>query len=127
MNEVPARTAHNVTTADGRLLQEFDDAAHCAACGACCRTLRVSFYHGEIAGPWGGSVPAELTLPLTPHIVCMKGTEFGNGPCIALTDAGRCAIYDRRPSTCREFLAFLPDGRANPECERLRRRTATEC
>ena len=92
----------------------------CFGCGACCRYPRVSFYHGELDTQRGGTVPADLTVPLTPFLVCMKGTGAGKGRCIAFGDDGLCTIYDKRSSTCREFPAFLPDGSPNPACERLR-------
>ena len=92
----------------------------CVGCGACCCYPRVSFYHGELDTQPGGTVPAELTMQLTPFLVFMKGTEAGNGRCIAFGDDGLCTIYERRSSTCREFLAILPDRSPNPECERLR-------
>lgn len=92
----------------------------CFACGACCRYPRVSFYHGELDTQPGGSVPADLTVPITPFRVAMKGTEAGRGRCIALDDDNRCTIYARRSSVCREFPAFLDDGSPNPECSRLR-------
>ena len=93
----------------------------CAGCAACCRLLRVSFYHGELDSQPGGYVPAELTAQVTPFLACMKGTESG-GRCVALKDDLRCAIYPQRSSTCREFPAFMPDGSLNPECLRLRAR-----
>ncbi len=108
-------------TEDGRA--HFDmapDGNPCFGCGACCRHFRVSFYHGELDTQPGGYVPAALTLPATPFRACMKGTETGRGQCIALQGDGRCAIYSRRPSVCREFPAFLEDGSMNPECLRLR-------
>lgn len=59
--------------------------------------------------------------------VSMKGTEIGNGRCIALVGevgiAGvHCSIYPQRSSVCREFDPWLPDGRANPDCQRVRAR-----
>ena len=113
-------TARNSSIEDGRLFQDFDNADHCQACTACCRYFRVSFYHGELDTQPGGFVPGHLTVPLTPHRACMKGTEAGRGRCIALDEAGHCTIYAHRPSPCREFLAFLADGRPNPDCDRLR-------
>jgi Fe-S-cluster containining protein len=106
---------------DGRA--DFDTAGEgnpCFACGACCRHFRVSFYHGELDTQPGGYVPAELTARITPFHACMRGTEAGHGHCIAHRDDGRCAIYDRRPSACREFPVFMGDGSMNPECLRLR-------
>ena len=119
-------TVRNTATEDGRLFQDFDSADHCQDCAACCRYPRVSFYHGELDTQPGGFVPAHLAQPLTPHLACMKGTEAGRGRCIALDEAGHCTIYAHRPSPCREFLAILPDGHPNPECERLRKALAHE-
>src|SRR5689334_9190986 len=86
----------------------------CQGCAACCRAFRVSFYHGETR------VPEAMTLRISPFLVCMKGTERGNGPCIALRD-GLCTIYGNRPSTCRDF-PVLVDGRWNPGCVEVRRK-----
>ncbi|WP_201211158.1 YkgJ family cysteine cluster protein [Rhodocyclus purpureus] len=56
----------------------------CTACGACCARYRVSFYCGELSDGSGGVVPVELTSKVNAFIACMKGTEAGNGRCIAL-------------------------------------------
>jgi len=71
-------------------------------------------------------VPDELVSVVNPFIVCMKGTEAGHGRCIALRGAigepgVRCAIYDQRPTPCREYRVWLDDGTPNPDCQRLRR------
>lgn len=55
----------------------------------------------------------------------MKGTEMGGGRCISLRgELGRpgihCAIYENRPTPCREFDIWQPDGSPNPDCQRLR-------
>lgn len=111
-----------VRTEDGRVHYDMaEDGNPCFDCGICCRHFRVSFYHGEIDAQPGGWVPAELTSPVTPFRACMKGTEQGGGRCVALRDDGRCGIYDRRPSVCREFPALMADGALTPECVRLRR------
>ena len=49
----------------------------------------------------------------------MKGTEMGGGRCISLRgELGKpgihCAIYENRPTPCREFDIWLPDGTPNP-------------
>lgn len=110
-----------------------DTSNPCFECGQCCQKLRVSFYHGEIAINSGdvsgqlsaGSVPPELTVQLTSHLACMKGTETGKQGCVALsydTEQGyRCTIYDQRPSPCREFNIFEEDGSLNPLCNKLRK------
>lgn len=97
----------------------------CLSCGACCSHFRVSFYCGEIAGPDGGLVPAELVTQIGPLRACMQGTEQGGGRCVALRgELGQpgihCAIYEQRPTPCREFDVWQPDGQVNPDCQRLR-------
>jgi Fe-S-cluster containining protein len=107
-------------TEDGRIFHDLaTDNNPCFECGACCYHFRVSFYHGELDSQPGGFVPASLGAPITPFLACMRGTEQG-GRCVALAEDGRCTIYLQRPSTCREFPAYLPDDSANPECNRLR-------
>lgn len=98
----------------------------CLSCGACCAHFRVSFYCGEIAGEGGGTVPAELVTQVSPLRGCMKGTEYGGQRCVALRgelgqDGINCAIYEQRPSPCREFPAWFDDGTPNPDCQRLRK------
>lgn len=109
-------------TDDGRVFYDMPEAGNnpCFACGACCRHFRVSFYHGELDSQPGGYVPAELAAQITPFRACMKGTESGHGMCVAQQPDGRCGIYDQRPSVCREFPVFMPDGTMNPDCLRLR-------
>jgi Fe-S-cluster containining protein len=95
----------------------------CFECGMCCQHFRVSFYHGEIAGNGIGIVPAELTSKVNAHIACMKGTEKGGEPCIALKhteeEGWRCSIYEQRPSSCREFNILNEDGTMNQKCQEL--------
>jgi Fe-S-cluster containining protein len=95
----------------------------CFECGQCCRYFRVSFYNGEIEGNGVGIVPLELTTKVTEHLSCMRGTEKGGAPCIALRhsqeEGWRCSIYDKRPSTCREFNILNEDGTPDPDCQRL--------
>jgi len=58
-------------------------------------------------------VPVELTTPIIPHHVCMKGTEQKPVHYAALTDkVGQgvsCSIYGQRSSTCRKFEAGSKD------------------
>ncbi|KAF0811613.1 hypothetical protein IGB42_03902 [Andreprevotia sp. IGB-42] len=81
----------------------------CQSCGACCASYRVSFYWGETDAAPGGTVPAHLTIPVTPHHVAMRGTEHKPVHCVALQGtvgvAVGCSIYAARSSTCREFDA----------------------
>lgn len=97
----------------------------CVSCGACCARFRVSFYCGELTGDSGGRVPAELAARVNDVLACMRGTELGNGRCVALDgELGRpgisCRIYARRPTTCREFANWFADGTPNPDCQRAR-------
>ncbi len=97
----------------------------CLDCGACCAHFRVSFYCGEVAGANGGTVPEDLVAQVGPLRACMRGTELGHGRCVALRgELGRpgihCDIYPLRPTPCREFETWLPDGSVNPDCQRLR-------
>jgi len=101
----------------------------CLSCGACCAYFRVSFYCGEIADEdengSAGMVPPELVTQVGPLRAAMKGTEHGQGRCIALRgEIGscnvHCSIYERRPSPCREFEPWLTDGSPEPDCQRVR-------
>ena len=86
---------------------------HCVECGACCASFRVSFYWGETTDHEVGTVPTELTTPVSPYHVCMKGTSQKPVRCIALDGTiGKqvsCSIYEQRSSTCREFTAGSED------------------
>ena len=82
----------------------------CQTCGACCASFRVDFHPAELAGgafPWGEGVPKEMTVPVTPTIVRMAGTDAAERRCVALAgEIGvnvNCTIYDGRPSPSREF------------------------
>ena len=96
----------------------------CLDCGVCCNHFRVSFYCGELSGENNGFVPVTLTSKINNTMACMKGTERGNGRCIALGGViGEkiwCNIYTNRPTPCREFPVWLEDGTPNPDCQRLR-------
>ena len=89
----------------------------------CCQHFRVSFYHGEIESEGIGTVPGELTTKISPHLACMKGTEKGNAPCVALRfteqEGYRCSIYEKRSSSCREFNILNEDGTSNKKCQEL--------
>ncbi|UCV29787.1 YkgJ family cysteine cluster protein [Ferribacterium limneticum] len=82
----------------------------CQTCGACCASFRVDFHPVELAGgrfAWGQGVPVEMTVPVTPTIVRLCGTDAASPRCIALNgEVGKnvgCGIYYSRPSPCREF------------------------
>ncbi len=82
----------------------------CQTCGACCVAFRVDFHPAELAGgafAWGEGVDLPLTVPVTSHIVRMKGTDDAERRCVALEgkvgEFVSCCIYEKRPSPCREF------------------------
>lgn len=81
----------------------------CQSCGACCAYFRVSFYWAETDAHPAGSVPRHLTVPVSPSLVAMRGSERKNPRCVALDGAiGQavgCRIYEQRSSSCREFAA----------------------
>lgn len=81
----------------------------CITCGACCATFRVSFYWAETDAHPQGQVPQQLTIPISPYHVAMRGTDRRPGRCVALDgEIGQqsiCRIYPQRSSTCREFEA----------------------
>ena len=57
---------------------------------------------------------------------------MGGGRCISLRgELGKpgihCAIYENRPTPCREFDIWLPDGTPNPDCQRLRAALGRRC
>jgi Fe-S-cluster containining protein len=96
----------------------------CLSCGACCAYFRVSFYWAEGDDVEGGTVPVALTTRVGPWLRAMRGTEQVPPRCVALEgEIGRCvrcAIYERRPSVCREFAVSGQDGRRNELCDRAR-------
>ncbi|MBM3345581.1 MAG: YkgJ family cysteine cluster protein [Betaproteobacteria bacterium] len=79
----------------------------CLACGACCATFRVSFYWSESHAHPEGSVPTELTVPVSFHHAAMRGTERFPPRCVALAGgighSVGCGIHERWPTPCREF------------------------
>ena len=59
----------------------------CQTCGACCASFRVDFHPAELAGgafAWGPGVLKEMTVPVTPAIVRMAGTDTAEPRCVAL-------------------------------------------
>jgi Fe-S-cluster containining protein len=98
----------------------------CQSCGACCATFCVSFAREETDAEPGGRVPAGLTEELGALRVCMRGTERQPPRCVALRGrigaAVSCAIYEWRPSACREFAPLAALGRGDEACNEARRR-----
>lgn len=79
----------------------------CVRCGACCAHFRVSFYWAEADDAPAGTVPLALTEDVTDLRRCMKGTNERHPRCAALQgrvgERVSCAIYEQRPTPCREF------------------------
>ena len=101
----------------------------CQACGACCAAFRVDFHSAELAGgafAWGEGVPRALTVPVTATLVRMCGTDAAPPRCVALEgqvgEAVSCAIYELRPSPCREFGVYAALGMGEDACTRARAR-----
>lgn len=96
----------------------------CITCGACCAYFRASFHWLETTAAPNGLTPAELTVPVTRHLVAMRGSDRSTPRCVALAgDIGhsvRCTIYDRRASPCRDFPYSWADGVHNERCDRAR-------
>ncbi|MCB1978400.1 MAG: YkgJ family cysteine cluster protein [Burkholderiaceae bacterium] len=91
----------------------------CLSCGACCASFRVDFSVVE-RSDHGGTVPDGLTVDVTDSFCRMRGTDHSPPRCAALTGTvgqrAACAIYEWRPSPCREFAA------GSDACERARMR-----
>jgi len=80
----------------------------CLACGACCASFRVDFAVEELDEQFG-HVPSGLAVAVTAHTSRLRGTDHSPPRCAALTGTvgvkAACAIYEWRPSPCREFDA----------------------
>ena len=91
----------------------------CTSCGACCMTYRVDFSAYELQSA-GGAVPDGLAVEVNGHVCRMRGTDHRTPRCAALTgtvgERAACAIYEWRPSPCREFEA------GSDACEQARHR-----
>jgi uncharacterized protein len=95
----------------------------CQRCGACCASFRVSFHWSETLEE-SFRVPVDLTQPVTPHLLAMKGTDQEKPHCQALEgivgQSVSCRIYQNRSSTCRNFKASFEDGTHSPICDEAR-------
>jgi uncharacterized protein len=80
----------------------------CTTCGACCASFRVDFARVELDDA-GGMVPAGLAVDINGSLCRMRGTDHASPRCAALVGPVgtqvHCAIYEWRPSPCREFDA----------------------
>lgn len=97
----------------------------CVSCGACCATYRVAFAAEELDSA-GGTVPAELTERADGRKAFMRGTAGLSPRCAALQgtigERVACAIYERRPTPCREFAPEAAAGHGDMMCGDARRR-----
>ena len=97
----------------------------CLNCGACCASFRVDFDACELESN-GGRVPDGLAVPLVAGLYRVRGTDHSQPRCAALVGAvgvqAHCAIYEWRPSPCRDFGARAPLGIGDDACTRARRR-----
>jgi Fe-S-cluster containining protein len=77
----------------------------------------------EVPGGW---VPSSLVDRVTPMMACMRGTERQPPRCVALRgEVGKsvsCAIYEFRPSACRDFAPLAAVGSGDQACDDARRR-----
>ena len=105
---------------------EIDLRHPCQRCGACCAAFRVAFYWAEAMPAKLDGVPEELTAPVRPNILAMRGTDARDPHCIALEgqvgERTSCRIYAQRPSPCRELRASFEDGTHSLQCDRARAR-----
>jgi len=100
--------------------KQAEDQNACTRCGACCAAFRVDFHVSEAA------TLSEWIVPVTKRLVRMRGTDAAPPRCAALIGeigtAVRCAVYEHRPSPCREFAPLAPLGIGDEACARARRR-----
>ena len=100
---------------------------HCSACGALlCSLSRNLACVGAGFRPEVWFRPIwRFTKPV--RCGCMRGTDYANPRCIALTGVkvggrARCGIYADRPSPCREFAPLAEVGIFSEACNRARSR-----
>ena len=96
----------------------------CMSCGACCVAFRASFYWAEADDTMEGGVPVNLTVNVNAFRRAMRQTNTHNQHCIALYGTlgqkVHCAIYEHRPSVCRNFEPSWKSGIHNPRCNKAR-------
>ncbi len=96
----------------------------CQTCGACCAKFRVTFPREELDDVAGGVVPAEYAVILDDAWCAMKGSLGFSPRCAALMgkigEGVSCAIYENRPSACRDLHASWEKDFRCPLCDRAR-------
>lgn len=112
-------------TQPGISFQRFSRMSHpCLSCGACCAFYRASFYWGEADDSPLGTVPAEMTVQITPVQRAMRGTDQRAPRCCALQgnigETVYCSIYTQRASPCRDFLPSWENKSHNERCDKAR-------
>ena len=126
----------------------MDETNPCLGCGACCARYRVSFHWLETTlnseAPAADeapsdlardgvdpstldlppAVPVELTEPVGPHRMAMKGADTCPPRCVALQgqvgQTATCSIHAVRPSPCRDFERSWAHGEPNDRCDASR-------
>jgi Fe-S-cluster containining protein len=98
---------------------------NCTRCGACCATFLVTFLREELDSEPGGWVPTEFTEPIYGRGAHMSGTHHHPRRCVALRGTvgvdACCAIYQQRPSPCRDFAPEADAGHGEARCGDARR------
>ncbi|QID18216.1 YkgJ family cysteine cluster protein [Nitrogeniibacter mangrovi] len=124
MIRAPAAAAASTRPAVAQTPEAGDDP--CTRCGACCAAFRVDFHVSELGAEGRPGVPPALTVPVTPRLVRMRGTDAAEPRCVALVGqigwGAKCGIYTDRPSPCRDFAPYAPLGIGDAGCARARRR-----
>ncbi|MCX7150455.1 MAG: YkgJ family cysteine cluster protein [Rhodocyclales bacterium] len=99
----------------------------CTHCGACCATYLVTFSRQELDFESGGWVPAALANndAILGRCAHMRGTHHHPRRCVALRGTigvdVSCAIYEQRPSPCRDFAQEADVGHGDARCGDARR------
>lgn len=95
----------------------------CQKCGACCAQFQVTFDSQE-TDLEQFNVPKTMVVPLSPEKMALKFQNQNCRRCLALKgtighNVG-CAIYENRPSPCRNFKASFENGIHQPRCDAAR-------
>lgn len=87
----------------------------CADCAACCHGLEVDLYEADLVNLEESPLDDAATTSARSGETILR--QCGSDErCIALSDDGRCTIYDLRPRVCSDFKM------GGVECVQQRRR-----